>query len=112
MILDYIILVKPDWEDIVTPLSKVQVYIYRAITDNISETQVIMLLNNLIPASKIELLNRAPSDKDGILVEFYEKRSKPTVSKKFLMNISYNIITGENPKQFIFCLLYCYCNNM
>ena len=32
----------------------------------------------------------------------------PTMSKEFLTNISNNVMTGENAKQFIFCLLYCF----
>ena len=45
------------------------------------------------------LLNKAVSDKDDSLVEFYEKHSISTLSKEFLTSISREIITKENEEQ-------------
>ena len=52
-------------------------------------------LNNLPPGPNLVLLNKAVSDKDDSLVEFYEKHSISTLSKEFLTSISREIITRK-----------------
>lgn len=132
MILDYIILVKPDWEEkvrqFVTELNLddndklvidigANIGIYTVLLSHLyPKCKIISIepsptifeklklscqLNNLIPGSNIELLNRAVSDKDGTLIEFYEKHSMSTMSKEFLTNISNNIITNENAREIV-----------
>jgi FkbM family methyltransferase len=127
MILDYIILVKPDWEEkerqflkklnlndnnrlVVDIGANIGVYtlllshLYprcKIISIEASPTIFEKLksncqLNNLFQGSNFVLLNKAVSDKDDTLVEFYEKHSMSTLSKEFLTNISSEIITNEN----------------
>lgn len=128
MILDYIILVKPDWEEearqFVTGLNlndnnnrivvdiganigfytlilshlypKCKIISIEASPTIFEKLRLSCQLNNLIPGSNIKLLNRAVSDKDGTLVEFYEKHSISTLSKEFLTNISNEIFKEED----------------
>lgn len=128
MILDYIILVKPDWEEearqFVTELNlndnnnrivvdiganigfytlilshlypKCKIISIEASPTIFEKLRLSCQLNNLIPGSNIKLLNRAVSDKDGTLVEFYEKHSISTLSKEFLTNISNEIFKEED----------------
>ncbi|HEU4444686.1 MAG TPA: FkbM family methyltransferase [Nitrososphaeraceae archaeon] len=130
MTLDYIILVKPDWEvEELMFLRKLNLdnnnSIVIDIGSNIGIYTLILLhlypkckvisieasptifeklklncqLNSLPPGPNLVLLNKAVSDKDDSLVEFYEKHSISTLSKEFLTNISKEIITKENEEQ-------------
>jgi FkbM family methyltransferase len=129
MILDYIILVKPDWEEkereFMTQLNLnynnnaivmdiganigiytiLLSYIYpkaKIIAIEASPTIFEMLrsnckLNNLLfPGSNVLLINKAISDKDDIITEFYEKHSMSTMLKEFLTNLSSTILTNQD----------------
>jgi FkbM family methyltransferase len=130
MILDYIILVKPDWEEkereFMTQLNLnynnnaivmdiganigiytiLLSYIYpkaKIIAVEASPTIFEMLrsnckLNNLLfpSGSHVLLINKAISDKDDIITEFYEKHSMSTMLKEFLTNLSSTILTNQD----------------
>lgn len=126
MILDYIILVKPDWEEeerqFVTELNLEDDDDRIAIDIGANIGIYTLLLSHLYPKCKVisieasptifeklklncqlnnlgsnlVLLNKAVSDKDGTSVEFYEKHSMSTMSKEFLTNISSKIITNKD----------------
>ena len=130
MILDYIILVKPDWEEkereFMTQLNLnynnnaivmdigANIGIYTILLSHIypkakiiaieaSPTIFEMLrsnckLNNLLfpSGSHVLLINKAISDKDDIITEFYEKHSMSTMLKEFLTNLSSTILTNQD----------------